>query len=144
MLILLHATGYNLTKFTIRPFGENDLTNDPDEADRRRHWNYRLSHLRIAVEHAFGRLKGRFAALRALSGINLDFLYKCLEAILVIHNILTQLGDDPMEIDGFNGAEDRFVVQRAQGRRREREIANMTEDELYVTGVARRKFLLEQ
>ncbi|KDQ12197.1 hypothetical protein BOTBODRAFT_80261, partial [Botryobasidium botryosum FD-172 SS1] len=43
--------------------GEYDLTNDAAKAERRTSWNFRLSHLRIAIEHAFGRLKGRFCAL---------------------------------------------------------------------------------
>ncbi|KDQ09814.1 hypothetical protein BOTBODRAFT_82826, partial [Botryobasidium botryosum FD-172 SS1] len=90
---LLADKGYPLTKFTVRPFAEYDLTNDAAEAERRTSWNFQLSHLRIAIEHAFGRLKGRFCALRMLAVYDLDTTYKCMEALFIVHNILTQLGD---------------------------------------------------
>ncbi|OCB86821.1 hypothetical protein A7U60_g5994 [Sanghuangporus baumii] len=54
---LLADKGYPLTKFTIRPFTDSDLTNDENEAHRRRNFNFKLSHLRICIEHSFGMLK---------------------------------------------------------------------------------------
>lgn len=107
----MFIVGYALTKFTIHPFSENDLTNDPKEACVRKEWNFQLSHIRIAIEHAFGCLKGRFPLLRGLPGNNLDEMYKLIEALLITHNILTELGDDPKLIEGFNGAEILWVCQ---------------------------------
>ena len=72
--------GYPLSKFTIRPFAANDLTNDPQESRTRRKFNFMLSHLRIKIEHAFGMLKGRFPALRAMPGYDLNAIYTAIEA----------------------------------------------------------------
>lgn len=51
-------SGYPLTKHTIRPFADDELTNDRDVAQIHHRWNYDLSHLLIRVEHTFGQLKG--------------------------------------------------------------------------------------
>jgi hypothetical protein len=100
-----------LTKFTIQPFSEYDLTNDPEEKSKRCHFNRDLSHICVRVEHAFGILKGRFMALRGLRGRDLAQMWGFIEAPLVIHNILTEYGDDPYEIEGFNGQEDEDNLQ---------------------------------
>lgn len=94
-------SGYPLTKFSIRPFADYDLTSNPVVAERRKKWNHKLSSLRISVEHAFGRLKGRFPYLREIRGADLTETYCVIEALFVLHNILEGLHDDPMEIDDF-------------------------------------------
>ena len=129
------------------PFAEHDLTNDPEEASAHQHWNRELSTLCIAVEHAFGCLKGRFPALQALPGMDLQSMWETVEALMVIHNILTESGDDPYEIDGFNGEEDPdhnpveaaedILVSDAPSH------TCMTEDELYCSGLLQRKHLLD-
>ena len=48
--------GYPLTKYSIPPFSDFDLTNDDAEAADRKQWNVNLSRLRVAVQNAFGRL----------------------------------------------------------------------------------------
>jgi len=88
----------------------------------------------VKVEHAFVFLKGRFPALRALPGYDLKAMWETVEALLIVHNILTGLGDNPHEIQGFNGEEDADpnpdeapeddLVQNSLGRMR------MTENEL--------------
>lgn len=140
--------GYPLTKFTIRPFTDTELTNDPVEAKRRRDWNRRLSKLRISIEHAFGMLKGRFPSLRNMPGQNLDRIFKTIEALMVVHNILVEMHDDPAEIDGYNGDEDLGLFGPARGgldeqaTRRTREVDNLRETDLHRLGVYRRKLLL--
>lgn len=62
------VVGYPLTKYSIRPFHDHDLTSDPDEARRRKAWNCKFSSLRVRIEHVFGRLKGRFPYLRCIPG----------------------------------------------------------------------------
>ncbi|KAH7921580.1 hypothetical protein BV22DRAFT_980447, partial [Leucogyrophana mollusca] len=86
---------------SIRPFNEFDLTDDPEEASQRKSWNRKLSSLRIFVEHAFGRLKGRFPLLRCMTGVDLIDMFRTIEASMVLHNILEQFGDDPTTIRGF-------------------------------------------
>jgi len=96
--LLTTMPGYPLTKHTIRPFAEHDLTNDPGEASKQRHWNRELSHLRVRVEHAFGVLKGRFPSLRGFRGHDLRQVWKFIESLLILHNILQEFGDDPFTI----------------------------------------------
>ena len=75
------SLGYPLTKISIRPFANYDLTSNPVVAERRKKWNRRLSSLRISVEHAFGRLKGRFPYLREITGTDLTETYRFVEAL---------------------------------------------------------------
>ncbi|KIJ43361.1 hypothetical protein M422DRAFT_253243 [Sphaerobolus stellatus SS14] len=103
---VLADKGYPLTKFTTRPFAEHDMTTDPQEVRQRRRFNITLSRLRVKVEHAFGMLKGRFVALREFPGRSLQQMWRIIESLIILHNILTEYGDDPSEIEGFNGEED--------------------------------------
>lgn len=144
--------GYPLTKFTIRPFADNDLTNNRLEARARRRWNFDLSHLRVRIEHSYGRLKGRFPLLRRMTGENLQVMWRTIEACLIMHNILTELGDDPTTIEGFNGLEEvdnnNEVNENMQhtlnnnDQARQNAANRMTEEDLYRTGLLRRKQLL--
>jgi hypothetical protein len=134
-------TGYPLTKYSIRPFSDFDLTNDVEEAAERKIWNQKLSGLRVAVEDAFGRWKGRFPVLRQFPGRKIKEMYHLIEGLMIIHNILEEFRDDPTAIAGFNGLEDADVLQeyrRLDGPRR-----MLDTDELYWTGLAWRKRLLE-
>ena len=49
-------------------------------------FGYRLSSARMAIECAFGRLKGRFGALRRDMDINIDDLPHVIHACFVLHN----------------------------------------------------------
>ena len=143
--------GYPLTKFTIRPFAEHDLTNDAAEARARKRWNFDLSHLRVRIEHSYGRLKGRFPLLRYMTGSNLEVMWRTIEACLIMHNILSEFGDDPTTIEGFNGLEDEDDEEADENmqnalnqeeRARQGTVNRMAEEELYRTGLFRRKELL--
>ncbi|EJD02842.1 uncharacterized protein FOMMEDRAFT_156199 [Fomitiporia mediterranea MF3/22] len=92
--------------FTIRPFAEYDISSNRLQARQRRDWNFKLSSIRVCIEHAFGRLKGRFPLLRRLSGKTMKVCWRTIEACMILHNILEELGDDPSTIEGFNGEED--------------------------------------
>ena len=69
-----------------------------------------------------------------------------IESLLILHNILQGIGNDPFEIDRFNGQEEDdpappdeqedVLVQAMRGRN------GMSEDVLYQTGIAQRKALL--
>jgi hypothetical protein len=131
-----------LTKFSIRPFNDHDLTEDPIEARRRKIFNKKLSQLRIFVEHAFGRLKGRFPHLRWMPGRHLTEMYQIIEALMIFHNILEELGDDPTTIRGFNGLED-DDAEMVRGDAPDRIDADLDADDLYRSGLLRRKQLLD-
>jgi uroporphyrinogen-III synthase len=141
----MSSTGYPLSQYTIRPFGDHDLTDDPEEAESRKRFNVLLSSSRQAVEHAFGRLKGRFPILRCLPGYKMGTIYKTVESVLVLHNILEQFGDSPDAIPGFNGDEDE-VVREALARLRALDETgdNLNKNTLYLSGVLRRKVLLAE
>lgn len=146
--LIVILAGYPLTQFTIRPFAEYDLTNNRGEARARRDWNFALSHLRIAIEHAFGRLKGRFPILRNFPGQEFKPIFETIEACMIIHNVLTRLGDDPDEIEGYNGLEDTtdendIVENILEGDNRPGGLRGMDESTLYRTGLYRRKQLLD-
>jgi hypothetical protein len=130
---------------TIRPFGEHEMTTDPAETARRRRWNVQLSRSREAIEHAFGRLKGRFPCLRTgLPGYRLDSIYKQVEALIVLHNILEELNDDPGTIEGFNGEEDDVLsVRLAELEVRDEVGDDYSADDMFRMGVLRRKTLME-
>lgn len=125
------------------------MTNNAREAKRRRNFNYQLSKLRIKVEHAFGMLKGRFPSLRAMPGTDLTRIFMAIEALFVIHNILMERGDDPTEIEGYNGVEDLALYGPAgldddeEVLQRAHRINGLISNDLYRTGLYRRKLLLE-
>lgn len=138
ILLTVLGIGYPLTKFSIRPFADNELTNDPAEAHQRKAWNRHLSRVRVAVENAFGRLKGRFPSLRNMPGHNIDEMYRTIEALLIVHNIVEEFGDDPTKISGFNGDEDPDVYEIFRPPP-----IRMDDDAFYRTGLLRRKHLLK-
>jgi hypothetical protein len=105
--------------------------------DRKR-WNQSLSKVRVAIENAFGRLKGRFPCLRNMPGHDIDQMFRTIEALMIIHNIVEEFGDNPETIAGFNGLEDPEVGDVFRGAP-----VRLDDDELYRTGLARRKNLLD-
>jgi hypothetical protein len=58
------------------------------------------------VEHAFGQLKDHFLHLHWMTGQYLKEMYQIIEALMIIHNMLEEFGDDPITVWGFNGLED--------------------------------------
>ena len=50
-------------------------------------FNSQLSHARVRVEHAFGRLKGRWRCLRTKLGIHIRDVPEVIGACCVLHNV---------------------------------------------------------
>lgn len=149
---ILCDRGYPLTKFTIRPFAEYDLTNDPVESRARKLWNQDLSHIRIAIEHAFGLLKGRFPILRNFPGHDLLNIYRTIQACMVLHNILIDLDDDTDDMDDFDGNDtgtgandvrEDFARDDDDPGPAEDNLDDMDDTTLYRTGLYRWKELLK-
>jgi hypothetical protein len=107
----------------------------------RKQWNQKLSGLRIFVEHAFGRLKGRFPYIQCIPGRNLEEIYRTIEALLVIHNILEDLDDDPSAITDV----DLMSQENEPDTAETGTLTNRTQNEdiLYSQGVYRRKLLVD-
>ena len=60
---------------------------------KQRNFNFRLSKARITVEHAFGRLKGRWRCLLKHMDYHIDSVPRVVAACVVLHNICETLGD---------------------------------------------------
>jgi len=104
-LLTTTIPGSPLTKHTIHPFSEHDLTNDPVEARKQHHWNWELSHLHVWVEHAFGVLKGHFHDC----GGSESWFKAGLEVNWISPHPSQhpqEFGDDPFTIEGFYGSEE--------------------------------------
>ena len=68
-------------------------------------------------------------------------MYWIIEALMIVHNILEEYGDDPTTIAGFNGQED----EEATGMQHNVAPHNGQDggsDELHQQGLLRRKILL--
>lgn len=100
-----------------------------------------MSSLRVAIENAFGRLKGRFPCLRNFAVRDLTQAYRVVESLFVVHNIIEDIGDNPNRINNFNMAEDEDVQEAIREARNQHE--RLDDDVLYRTGVERRKQLLQ-
>ena len=129
-----------MTKYSIRPFAEYDLTRDPIESEKRKKWNCKLSSLRIAVEHAFGRLKGCFPYLREVPGYDMLQDYRTIEALFILHNILEELNDDPSDIEDYNGIDEHMGFEEQLGGEISRDLSAQ---DLYRTGLLHCKQLLD-
>lgn len=72
-----------------------------------------------------------------MPGHDVDQMFRTIEALMIIHNIVEEFGDDPETIAGFNGLENPDVNEVFQAAP-----ARLDGDELYRTGLVRRKYLL--
>lgn len=75
-------------------------------------------------------------------------IYRTIQACMILHNILTELHDDPTDIEGFDGADDAVDdVEIVEGDRVQEQVARtldgMDDATLYQTGLIRRKELLK-
>jgi hypothetical protein len=99
-------SGYAVTEWTVRPFSEKELrSGSRQERLRCKKWNVKHSRARIGSEHYFGGLKGRFPALKLMPGRDMKQLYRSVEALIILHNILLELNDSPHDIDDFSAEE---------------------------------------
>ena len=86
-LLILGDPAYKLATYLMKGFTGRQLT--PDQ----RHFNKRLSSARFVVEHAFGRLKGRWRILNKKNDLRVDFMRPLIHACCTLHNICESNGD---------------------------------------------------
>jgi hypothetical protein len=145
-LFIFFFIGYPPSQYTIRPFSNHNLTDSPEEASAHKRWNIKMSSAHQVVEHAFGRLKGRFGVLCEMPGYDMDRIYKHVESLLILHNILEGLHDDPKSIEDYHSNKfdgfDQVLRACALARRAVEGPADADTDRL--SGVLRRKILLQQ
>ena len=60
-------------------------------------FNYRLSHARVVVENAFGRLKGRWRCLLKKNESNTNNMPKRIACCIVLHNICELFGEECLD-----------------------------------------------
>lgn len=101
------SPGYPSSPWAIHPFSEPEITTAPaDIQPLMRRFNFRLSSVRIASEHAYGMLKGRFLLLKEMGKhADIQDIYKAIETLIVIHNICIDWGDKPEDIWSFDPKE---------------------------------------
>lgn len=87
-LVILGDPAYPLLDWLMKAFPDNGhLT------QQQRTFNYRLSKARVVVEHAYGRLKGRWRCLSKRLDIDVFDVSELVAACCVLHNICEVHGD---------------------------------------------------
>jgi len=83
---LVGDKAFALTPFLMKPYGEGQITGATASQEcNMRFYNYLHSSTRFVVEHAFGRLKAKFACLQRLD-CTLEYLNKRIAACCVLTN----------------------------------------------------------
>jgi hypothetical protein len=119
---------------------------DSDKAAACKRWNIKMSSARQVIKHVFGRLKGCFGVLWEMPGYDMDKIYKCIESMLILHNILEELHNNPESIEGYHGKEhDNFgAILWTRAQVQAASDGPLAGDALTLSGVLRRKVLLQQ
>lgn len=85
---LLGDCAYKNTTYMLTPFRDNGHL-----SQMQRHYNFKLSSTRVAIEQAFGLLKGRFRILKYVNIYSTKRIPALILACCVLHNICLQQND---------------------------------------------------
>lgn len=142
------ALGYPISRYLVPIFNPDECVDrDPQVQAARKRWNRGYSSMRIVVEHAFGRLKARFPFLQGMRGWDIDNMYRVVESLLVVHNILLTLDDRADDIEGARAMLLELQAQHDE-RRNERDFqpsvnVAMRSNDVRQIGLERRRQLVE-
>ena len=88
-LVVLGDPAYPLLSWLMKAFPDNGSLTAQQKT-----YNYRLSRARVVVEHAYGRLKGRWHCLLKRNDINVHDVPTVVAACCVLHNICETRGEN--------------------------------------------------
>ena len=91
-VMILGDAAYPMLPWIMKPYpGTGTLSR------KQCHFNYRLSRVRMVVECAFGRLKGRWRCLLKRNDCELNFVSTIVNACCILHNLCEVHGDGIVE-----------------------------------------------
>ena len=79
--------------YPLRPWLMKPYINTGSLCTSQRNFNYQLSKTRVIVEHAFGRLKGRWRCLRKKLSVAIEDIPEVVGACCVLHNLCQAHGE---------------------------------------------------
>ena len=103
-LVILGDPAYPLLPWLMKAFPDNGHL-----SRQQRHFNYRLSSARVIIEHAYGRLKGRWRCLLKRLDVNVSDVPELVAACCVLHNICEIHGEHFSE-EWMEGVQDDSIT----------------------------------
>ncbi|XP_029968422.1 protein ANTAGONIST OF LIKE HETEROCHROMATIN PROTEIN 1-like [Salarias fasciatus] len=110
-VLLLGDSAYPLSTWLMKPYQEGPGVT-PDQLN----FNSKLSSCRMAVERAYGRLKGRFRCLLKLNETHITFISQIVSACCVLHNFCEVHNEEYMdrEVEEAEGGDEEGQQQGPQ------------------------------
>ena len=99
-LVILGDLAYPLLPWLMKAFPDNG-----NSSHQQKTFNYRLSRARVIVEHAYGRLKGRWRCLLKRLDVSVCDVPKLVAACCVLHNIC-EIHGESFDEEWMQGVED--------------------------------------